>query len=91
MKIEGSVATEGFAHDGARNLHVAIGGKRGVRRVNEPGENGAIIQAKTGATWQRENGELVDAPTHARIFEQKETKITTVFCPRITQIYTNSG
>src|SRR5258707_15055024 len=53
-----SVTTERFAHDGARNLRMAIGAKRGVRRVNEPGKNGAIIQAKAGATWEGENGEI---------------------------------
>src|SRR5215208_5008541 len=58
MKIEGPVTIERFAHDGTRHLCMAIGGKGGVRRVNEPGENGAIIQAKAGATGEGENGEI---------------------------------
>src|ERR1043166_1272691 len=58
MKIERAVATENFTDDGARNLRMAIGGKRGIRRVNQSSENGAIIQAKVGATGQGENREL---------------------------------
>src|SRR5438270_9064317 len=58
MKNEGAVTTEGFAHDGARNLRVAIGRKGGVRGVNEPGKNRALVQAKAGAAWQREDREL---------------------------------
>src|SRR5262245_5160330 len=46
VKIEGAITIEHFANDCARHRRMAVGGKRGVRGVNEAGEKGAIIQAE---------------------------------------------
>src|SRR5882762_7944838 len=58
MKSEGAVATECFAHYGARNRRGPIGRKSGVRSVNEARKNGAAIQRKARATRKREYREL---------------------------------